>query len=1038
MIHRITLIAAVLTLAAAGAGAQEKPVWQDPDVSEINRLPMRASVHSDVPVMSLDGEWQFRWFASFDEETYLHSGFEVPGFDDSSWAVMPVPGIWELNGYGDPLYVNHPYAWIGHYENNPPIVPYEQNHLGQYRRHFSLDKEQAKSKVVLRIGSATSNVRVWVNGKDAGYSEDSKLEAAFDISPYVKKGDNVIAMEIMRWCDGTYLECQDFWRLCGIARGVQLDFRPVKGGLEDVRVSADMNGEFDFDVAVEKGAAQVRYELTAPDGVVLKSIEKVYDGGACWAGKIESPALWSAEAPNLYILKVSTMDKSGKDIESVTLNVGFRSVEIKNAQLLVNGKPVLVKGVNRHEMSPDGAYHVTHEEMLNDIKVMKSLNINTVRTCHYPNDPYWYDLCNKYGLYVIDEADIESHGMYYGEKSLAKNPIYASSHMIRMQRMVHRDLNHPSVIIWSLGNEAGNGINFEQTYAWIKEFDKTRPAQYERAGLEANTDIFCPMYYDYADCASYCEHNPDRPLIQCEYAHAMGNSMGGFAEYWDLVRKYPNYQGGCIWDFVDQALRWPYDPAQGKVCATNGAGPRTAEGKPSWIYVFGGDFNTYDGTDESFNCNGIVSPDREPHPMAEEVRYQYRSIHCSATDEELRAGKVNIFNENFFIDLSRYTCKWKMIVNGEVWFSGEQKLPAIAPQHSEVVTLKGLWIPDTSGRDISLWLDFVLRYDDGILPKGTRVAADQIAISRELVCKPTELPELTSPLLVETDGLYAARGENWEAAWDKATGALCSYKVEGHEMISTPLMPCFGRAVTENDLGARLDKRMAAWLYPDFRPSAMSASTANGEVAFSVTYRLEYADVVMDWKASAGGLLKLTMSLKDNGKLASAPNLFRLGVEFTMPGEYSDLVFYGEGPFDTYCDRRTAGRLGRWEQNVADKYDMGAARPQEHGTNVGVRSYKLLSPDGTGLEITSEKAFSASALPFTRRTLDLTVGQWRHSRELLPLIHKDNRKLGITAVNCDLCQMGLGCVDSWYSTPRDEYMIHPAEYQFKLCLSPGK
>ena len=1027
MIITSTLICALLAVTAL-------PDWQDPAVSEVNRLPMSASVHSDVPTVSLNGLWKFRWFDSYIPE--LFAGFESADMDDSQWDTMPVPGIWELNGYGDPIYVNHPYPWQGHYENNPPYVPAEHNHVGQYRRHFNLSREQLKNRtVVLRIGSVTSNVRVFVNGKYVGYSEDSKLEAAFDLTPYVKKGDNLIALEVMRWCDGTYLECQDFWRLCGISRGVQLDLRPKKGGIKDVRVDADMNGAFDFDVTTAPEATAVRYELTAPDGSVLSRQEKVYSGSACWNGKIETPALWSAETPNLYTLSVTAYIRN-KAVETATLNVGFRSVSIKNSQLLVNGQPVLIKGVNRHEMSPDGAYNVSREEMLNDVKVMKELNINTVRTCHYPNDPYWYELCDRYGLYVIDEADIESHGMGYGEKTLAKNPLYEQAHMVRTQRMVYRDKNHPSIIVWSLGNEAGNGPNFEKTYAWLKSFDKTRPVQYERAELEDNTDIFCPMYAGYDECEKYLNSNPPKPLIQCEYAHAMGNSMGGFKEYWDMVRKYPEYQGGCIWDFEDQALRWPYDPAQGKVSAENGAGSKLDGDKPSWIFVFGNDFNTYDYGDNSFNCNGIVSPDRISHPDAEEVRYQYRSILCSATHEELLSGLVNIYNENFFISLDRYRCHWQLVQDGKTVQDGVFDVPAIAPQHTLAVPVHGLNISETAGHDVSLWLDFSLKTADGILPAGTQVAADQIAVSRELVCRPALIADDTVPTLEETTERYTVHGDGWAASWDKDSGALASYKVNGREMISIPLLPCFGRAVTENDLGARLDRKSACWLYPDFRPVAMIAASEKDAVCLTVTYPLEYADVLLNWKASAGGLLTLTMTLKDNGKLSQAPDLFRVGVEFAMPGEYSTVDFYGEGPFDTYCDRRSASRLSRWVQDVTERYDFGAARPQEHGTNVGVRSYKLLDADGRGPELTSPELFSASALPFTRQTLDLTVGEWRHSRELLPLLHKENRSLGLTAVNCDLRQMGLGCVNSWGAIPRDEYMVHPQEYCFTVNISP--
>ena len=1028
-----TVLLAAATILTMAAPEKKLADWQDPNVYESNRLPMKASMLLSSPSMSLNGTWSFRWVDNYNEHL---DGFEDPACDDSAWDTMPVPGIWELNGYGDPLYSNTKYPWHGHFDNNPPYVPLEHNHVGQYRRHFTLDAKQARARVILRIGSATSNVRVWVNGKSVGYSEDSKLEAAFDITKLVKKGDNLIALEIMRWCDGTYLECQDFWRLCGIARGVQLDFRPQKGYVDDVRVSADMNGRFEFTAKVGKGTPKVKFELKAPDGTVLTQEEKPQKGEVVWKGRIDNPALWSAEAPNLYTLRVSSM-QGRKAIESATVNVGFRTVEIKDAQLLVNGQPVLIKGVNRHELSPDGGYCVTREEMLRDIRVMKELNINTVRTCHYPNDPYWYDLCDRYGLYVIDEADIESHGMGYGDKTLAANPLFEAAHLVRFQRMAYRDVNHPSIIIWSLGNEAGDGPNFTKCYAWAKQFDSSRPVQYERAQQGPNTDIFCPMYYGYEYCDYYCSNKPEKPLIQCEYAHAMGNSLGGFADYWDLVRKYPNYQGGCIWDFQDQALRWPYDPAQGKVSSINGAGKRQAKGKPSWIYVFGGDFNTYDHSDESFNCNGIVSADRVPHPGAEEVRYQYRSIHCSASAADLRSGYISIYNENFFIDLSRYRCEWQLVQDGKPVGSGSFDMPSIAPQKTANVKIPGFNLPAVEGHDVSLWLDFCLRADDGVLTAGTRVAADQIAINRELVCKPTALQDDNTLALEETDDLVTVKGDNWQASWDKGTGALCSYMVQGREMIKNPLMPCFGRAVTENDLGAELDKKMASWLYPHFEPIGPIVVEEDNTVKVNVIYPMQHAYVQMRWTAKPGALIDMELFFKKNPGVNNVPDLFRVGVEFAMPGEYSTVDFYGEGPFDTYLDRNTAARLGRWVQDVADRYDFSAARPQEHGTNVGIRSYKLLNAEGKGLEITSPELFSASALPFTRRTLDLSVGEWRHSRELLPLVHKENRSLGLTAVNCDLIQMGLGCVNSWGAIPRDQYMIHPKEYSFKLSISPS-
>ncbi|MBO7643597.1 MAG: DUF4981 domain-containing protein [Bacteroidales bacterium] len=1025
------IIPLALALAAASAHAQTAMAdYQSPDIQEINRLPMTASLRLESKSLSLDGIWKFRWFDSFTDRI---TGFEALSVDDSSWGTMPVPGMWELNGYGDPIYVNIPYPWVGHYDNNPPFVPLEHNHVGQYRRHFNLTGENLRSQVVLRIGSATSNVRVWVNGKNVGYSEDSKLEAAFDITPYVKKGDNLIALEIMRWCDGSYIECQDFWRLCGIARGVQIDFRP-KAGVKDVRVYADMNGNYSFDATLGEGADAARFEVIGPDGNVWRATESSVGGHSVLSGTLANPLLWSAETPNLYTLRITSLS-ADKAVESATLDFGFRSVCIEGGQLKVNGQPVLIKGVNRHEMSPDGAYCVTREEMLRDVKIMKELNINTVRTCHYPNDPFWYELCDRYGLYVIDEANIESHGMGYAELTLAKNPVFEAPHLTRLQRMVQRDLNHPCIITWSLGNEAGNGPNFEKSYEWLKSFDTTRPVQYERAELSYNTDIFCPMYPRYGWLEQYAQSNPTRPLIMCEYAHSMGNSMGGFAEYWDIIRKYPVLQGGCIWDFADQALRWPYDPSQGRVDANNGAGSRLQK-KSDWIYVFGGDWNTYDGTDESFNCNGLVSPDREIHPGTEEVRYQYRSILCSATDEQQAAGQVSVFNENFFIDLSRYRADWQLVVDGACVQEGSLAMPAVAPQDSKVLGL-GYKVPDEGGHDVSLLLDFVLLCDDGVLPRGTTVARDQLAFARNLVCEPSELPHEEGSLTAgENDSIIVVSGEDWSATWDKGTGALKSYILKGRELIAEPLFPNFGRAVTENDLGAwwKTEGMYKAWAYPEFKPTSMGVILVGETALITLSYPLEYGSVGMCYRITGGGIITLTMHLRTSN---DAPDLFRVGVEFAMPGEFSTVHFYGEGPFDTYSDRRTAARLGYYVQDVCERYDFGAARPQEHGNNVGVRSYKLLDDNGFGLEITSRESFSASALPFSRRTLDVKRGEWRHSRELIPLMHKENRSLGKTYVCCDLLQEGLGCEDSWMAIPREEYLIHPGEYRFTLSISPS-
>ena len=978
----------MLALAAFVPGALAVEDWQNPAVNQRNRTPMHTSFATDSPRLSLEGIWKFQWYESPDARSL---DFYKPGVDDSAWGVMPVPGMWELNGYGDPLYVNIPYAWDGHYQNNPPFVPTEHNYVGQYRRSFDIPADWAGQDIFLAIGSATSNVRVWVNGKEVGYSEDSKLEARFDITKFVKPGQSaLIALEIFRWCDGTYLECQDFWRYAGIAREVFLTARP-KARIDELHVSAGMDGSFRFDASLTKAAKGVKFYLSGP-GYPEREVPA--------AGRVVGAALWSAETPSLYHLRAVCSDKKGAT-ETAELDFGFRTVEIRGRQLLVNGQPVLIKGADRHEMSATGGYVVTVDEMLEDIRIMKELNINTVRTSHYPNDPRWLDLCDRYGLYVIGEADIESHGMGYGPQTLGNNPIYKQSHLERVQRMAQRDVNHPSVIIWSLGNEAGNGQNFYAAYDWLKAWDKSRPIQYERAGEEYNTDIICYMYMTYADLVKYAE-NPEitRPVIMCEYAHAMGNSMGGFEDYLDLFRKYPQLQGGCIWDFVDQAVRWPSEKS-----------------RTGYIYAFGGDFNDYDPSDNSFNCNGIIAADRSLHPHAYEVQHGYRSILTSATPEQALNGRVSVYNENFFIDLSRYMLRWEVIADGKPVLAGQADAPKAAPQQTVTADLgfRAADLADIPG-ELYLNVSYMLRCSDGILPAGTVVAYDQLLLR--------EAPyRLTAADL---------RGRRWEADFDPATGALCSYKLEGKELLAAPLMPCFGRAVTENDLGAWLQRRMGAWLYPEFRVSQLERS----ENYVDVTYELAdgLATVSMQYTLGSDGSITVTEQMSVVRE--DAPELFRFGVEFAMPGAFDTLEFYGEGPFENYIDRQGASQVGIWKQAVADQYHFGYARPQESGTHVGMRWMRLTDAAGCGFEIAAPVPFSASALPFGRRDIDLSVtggsrskgGDQRHSLEL--------REDGLTHVNVDLVQMGLGCENAWGALPRAEYRLKAEPRVFTLTLKP--
>ncbi len=1009
-----TILLVVGLCLSATLSAQD---WLDPEVFQRNRYPMTATFSTDSPVVSLEGDWKFHWNVSPSERL---EGFWEDGFDDSSWDTMPVPGIWELNGFGDPLYANVAYPWAGHFENNPPIVPEEHNYVGQYRSSFTLDDDFDGKDVFLHIGSATSNIRVWINGREAGYSEDSKLEARFDITPFVHRGENSIAFEIFRWCDGTYLEDQDFWALSGIARENYIFARPADR-IEDIHVKASANGDYTIEASLTGDVKSVSYRIIPPKGRAIRI--RTSDGNA--GGHLRRPLLWSAETPNLYRLEAVCTSADGSR-ETVTLNFGFRDVEIRGAQLLVNGRPVLIKGADRHEMNAEKGYVLTEEDMLLDIRRMKELNINTVRTSHYPNDPRWYDLCDRYGIYVIDEADIESHGMGYGEQTLAKDSSYMAAHLERVSRMMRRDFNHPSVIIWSLGNEAGNGPNFHACYDWAKAYDPSRPVQYERAIGDTNTDIFCPMYMDYRDVVRYAESNPDKPLIQCEYAHAMGNSEGGLDTYWDLVRKYDCFQGGCIWDFVDQALEWPSDA------------PGTDH-----IYAYGGDFNDYDPSDGSFNCNGIIAADRSLHPHAYEVRYQYRNILTSATEEMLARGKVEVYNENFFIDLSRYRMLWELVNEGEVVRSGsvsrlrigpgERKTVRLALNHRDFDSLEG---------DLYLNVSYVLKEDEPLLPAGTQVAYDQLTL-RE-VQQVTDLPAEAVPAGVEGsciryEGLTGS-GREWKALFDAATGVLSGYEVDGRQIIAQSAMPCFGRAITENDKGAWLQSRLDMWRYPDLRLVSFEIlDNVDGSARLTARYGIEDIAVVsMTYLIHVDGSVEVSEKICDagQGKLEKCPMMMRFGIEMAMPGEFSNLSFYGYGPFENYDDRNSAAFVGRYDQRVEDQYHYGYVRPQESGTHTGLKWLRITDDQGRGVEFTSTSRFSASALPLSRRSLDLLPGAARHSLELKRLACEGHRQDGQTYVNVDLRQMGLGCINSWGALPEEEHLLPAGEYTFDFVIRP--
>ncbi len=1018
--------------ALLSANAQTFKEWQDESVNEINRAAMHThffayenveKAGSDVKensknFMSMNGSWKFFWVKNADQRP---TDFWKVGYNDKGWDDMKVPAVWELNGYGDPIYVNIGYPWRNQYKNNPPHVPTEKNHVGSYRREFVIPADWSGKDIVAHFGAVSSNMYLWVNGKFVGYSEDSKLEAEFDLTPYVKPGQkNLIAFQVFRWCDGSYFEDQDFFRYTGVARDCYLYARNKKR-IDDIRVVPDLDAEYksgSLTVNLSlKGNAAVSLELLDAANKTVATAEVKGAGKQSSVIRVDNPNKWTAETPYLYTLR-ATLKEGNKVTEVVPLKVGFRKIELKNSQLLVNGQPVLFKGADRHEMDPDGGYVVSRERMIQDIQIMKKFNLNAVRTCHYPDDSFWYDLCDKYGIYVVAEANLESHGMGYDEATLAKVPSFKKTHLERNQRNVQRNYNHPSIIFWSLGNEAGYGSNFEAAYDWVKKEDPSRAVQYERSGYEGKTDIHCPMYLNYKDCIKYCEDDSKtKPLIQCEYAHAMGNSEGGFKEYWDLVRKYPKYQGGFIWDFVDQSCRWT-----GK----NG----------KMIYAYGGDFNRFDASDNNFCDNGLISPDRVPNPHMYEVGYFYQNIWTTAAD--LKAGELNVYNENFFRDLSAYALEWEVMKNGIVVRTGRVDNLNVAPQ--QTVKIKLDLGKTCACAEWLLNVKYVQKQREGLIPAGYIVAKDQLVLN-EYKAPAMTLQNVTDmniqtalPRIDDANSqCVMIEGENFNIQFAKADGFMDKYMVDGLDMIKegAKLTPNFWRAPTDNDFGAGLQQKYAVWKNPKFKLASLKSEMKDGLAVVSAEYEMP--------SVSAGTKLQLTYEINNRGavkvnqklvaeKGAKVSNIFRFGMQMVMPKSFENISYYGRGPVENYIDRKWATELGVYNQTVTDQF-YAYIRPQENGNKTDIRWWKLLNEAGRGLQFVAEAPFSASALHYTIESLD---SGWEkkqeHSNEVEPA--------DLTNFLIDKVQMGLGCVDSWGAIPREEYMLPYGDYEFTFIMQP--
>ena len=991
---KVLLIMMVAVMAVSMPVIAQQPTmteWHDLQVNEVNRY----AVHTSFPQanrLSLDGTWRFLWVEHADQRP---TDFFRMDYDAKNWVDMPVPGVWELNGYGDPEYVNVGFAWRGHFKNNPPEVPVKDNHVGSYRRTITVPADWTGKQVIAHFGSVTSNIYLWVNGQYVGYAEDAKVAAEFDVTPYIHSGENLIAFQTFRWCDGSYHEDQDFWRLSGVGRSCYLYAQDKTEHIQDIRITPDLiNNYKDGTLAVKiwaVGKSDARLTLLDAAGkeVASQTVKSWQESQPKQGGvvlHVNNPQKWTAETPYLYTLKI----EYGHQV--TTQRVGFRKVEIKDAQLLVNGKPIYIKGVNRHEMDPDGGYVVSRERMIQDLQLMKRFNINAVRTCHYPDDPLWYDLCDEYGIYLCAEANQESHGFLYQNPSPSKDPIFRQQIVERNQHNVAVNFNHPSVIIWSLGNETADSENFTAARQWILSQDQSRPIQYEPAGEGANTDIFCPMYMIQWHCEGYAKDNrKQKPLIQCEYNHVMGNSGGGLKEYWDLVRKYPKFQGGFIWDFVDQALHG-----------------KDKQGRD--IYTYGGDYNKYDPSDNNFNCNGLVSPDRVPNPHMYETGYEYQNIWTEPVD--ITQGKLRIRNEYFFRDLSNYVMDWTLLCDGRVIRSGQVEQISCAPQGTVEVTLP-LGNCDGAGEYL-LNVDYKLKNAEPLMQKGQTVAYQQLTVKPGTLALQDATAKLPSLKVKDSkrDTLLSVTNDAVNIQFNKVSGFMVRYTVADRQLLGEggALRPNFWRALTDNDMGGQFQKDNKVWKNPTLNLVTFHAEKVKKPqpcVVVTAVYDMPdvKAQLTLTYHISGDGRIKVVEQLKTD-KDAKQPDMARFGMVMQLPYEMERSAYYGRGPIENYGDRKLSQRIGIYNQ-TADEQFYPYIRPQENGLKSDVRWWNQTTAQGKGMRIEAVEPFSVSALHYAIEDLDEpkpAKGQ-RHSTQV--------PKSKYTNLCIDGAHTGVGGANSW-------------------------
>lgn len=973
---------------------------------------------------SLNGIWKFNWVQKPADRPI---DFYKTDYDAGNWDEISVPGNWQLQGYGIPIYLNSPYP----FKKDPPHIQHDYNPVGSFRKEFTVPEGWEARQVFIHFDGVESAFYLWVNGEKIGYSQGSRTPAAFNITPFLTTGPNLIAVEVYRWSDGSYLECQDFWRLSGIFRNVYLFSTPAVH-IRDFEVLTDLDA--DYQDAVLKVNARIKnygktaardhtIELILLDadnnpvyGEILTVGESEYiapgaEGIVKMKAGIKNPLKWSAEYPHLYTLILQMKNQDGEIIEIESAKVGFRKVEIAEGQLLVNGRPVLLKGVNRHEHDPLTGHYITRESMIKDILLMKQYNINTVRTCHYPDDPQWYELCDLYGIYLIDEANIESHGMgYRPDVTLANKPEWKKAHLDRIVRMVERDKNHPSVIIWSMGNEAGDGTNFQAASEWIHHRDPSRPVHYERAQLRPHTDIYCPMYARIEHIVEYAQKKQDRPLILCEYAHAMGNSVGNLQDYWDAIEQYDHLQGGCIWDWVDQGIE-----------------TYTSDGVLYWGY--GGDFGDtfHDG---NFCINGLVLPDRGVTPKLLEVKKVYQNIGFKGVD--LEAGKVEIKNKFFFTDLSEFKFVWRLFEDGKELQGGMLPALEMRPGESKILLLHYKQPALKPGSEYWLQISAHLKEDTSWAYKGYEIAAEQIKLPWYEKAAPIETENLPPISMEEIDDKVFITGKDFKIEFNKTSGMLCSYLYQGEELIKTGLKPNFWRAPTDNDFGNKMDERCAVWKeasavqeLKDVQVKNISSSAI--ELNFHYFLPAVQSDLKASYKVFGNGDIIVTTELEiGEGELPEIP---RFGMRMQIPVEYNNVKWYGRGPHENYCDRKTSAFVGVYKSTVEDLY-VPYISPQENGTRTDIRWAALSNDEGSGLLLAGMDLLSFSALRYTIE--DLTQ-ESRGTKHTIDLKERD-----LIEVCVDLKQMGVGGDNSWGARPHPQYTLSPQNYVFSFRLSPLK